>query len=1260
MADIAITIDASGKAAAGKNVLMGHLDKLESKAHKVQAAFAKLDMTAVKRAVKDMEKVTSKDKAVAIKAELKATRLKTDLKEIASRVKALVGTNPIKIPVFLKLHASARTKLMAEIKSKLGDLGKIHDLDTAGIGRQMEKEMINAITTGLKKGPHPGAKTGRPWLEPGIYPDPKDIDAVPKETEISKHMEAAKSEMLDQYGGVAHINKKWADKNRAEIEREIAKVEPKMSGVAKDGAENIARGTKQFLADSNKRMEKKFEEAGQSIETAIPTKTMDTAEVLPPDIQTELDKARDVNKQMTDIRAEASKVATEQGKVAKKKMLGDPKYVDEIAQAQDRLKTAQGRLLKEGKAYMPQYRKEVTKANAAVANFNKRLKNTGKITDKTSKRTQFFNSKFAKFSIIMSGIAATLFVWQELQQLIRGVLGIGTKYLGLLDEMQAAHQLNAATAQDFGKAVKSAMGKGIDTKTIQDAYSELINRGLSATEATKKLSLTLDLAKNPMIDIADASKIAARGYTGLQQQILRANRSIESSVTSVWKRIKGVITVSIASWFEKREPEFLKHLDRLQAWVNANQRNIESFLDATLGLVQAIGYSLSIILPNLASLVGLLHKIPFEGMRKLWELFNATKLQAPEGFTWEQWERFDAKAKAEGWTTLEIQIGLATHKLETYTKRLSELDSQINAMPTKSIFKRFAEEEIDLEDIVAGKANTKGLQNLSKEADVFRNKIKLLNVVIDALNKKLEKPAPIIGLAERLKQWEAYFGKVGRMSGLHKNLLTENILESVQKAREVVGNVPALQLKAKLLFELDKRELGPEMRAHLDYFKTVGKIPVRIEGGQEVEKWYATSVSWMKKEIELNRHLETSEKRILAARKLRALWAQKEKPKLEAHEYVYEETGDMSDYLKQRKVSAAASEYLKALEQEGINAAKAAGKYMLDIAKIEEDAYAKRHEMHKNYWEATGVITEDHVTDDLKILDNYKKAWLQIYPEMNKEIEAWYEHQEQVLMDKLTQPTLDAYRNMYDEIGMMSEEHYMLEEGRVDRRVEYLKTLLGAENELVKAYEKRLKLELEIQKLESGTWQGWDDDSMTRGIEAASKRLQILKDDWMNVAKGVSEAWEQGAVDMEAAFKEGFFAVMSFEFENLEDIAIGVLKSIQKMLNEILWALARAAILRGIGDWFGGSTTSLQHGGWITEPVVGVGVRSGSTYTIAEKAPEYVSPEKQVGGAAGPGGSLTINVPVAVEGGGDTTNLESRLRVEIEETVKDIVREEMR
>jgi len=83
------------------------------------------------------------------------------------------------------------------------------------------------------------------------------------------------------------------------------------------------------------------------------------------------------------------------------------------------------------------------------------------------------------------------------------------------------------------------------------------------------------------------------------------------------------------------------------------------------------------------------------------------------------------------------------------------------------------------------------------------------------------------------------------------------------------------------------------------------------------------------------------------------------------------------------------------------------------------------------------------------------------------------------------------------------------------------------------------------------------------------------------------------------------------------------------------------------GDALAGFDYSYANGGWITEPVFGVGQDSGKTYQIAENHPEYVNP----GGAGG----HSISVPVNINGPASEAYA-SGLRQEIEHTVAKYVR----
>ena len=873
----------------------------------------------------------------------------------------------------------------------------------------------------------------------------------------------------------------------------------------------------------------------------------------------------------------------------------------------------------------------------------------------TSRATSFMNSGFAKFSIIMSGIAATLFVWQELMQLIRAVVGAGAKWISLLTTMSAAHEMNARQMGMFRTEAEALMREGFDTKTMETAFAELRKRGLSVNDATRQLSTTMELAKNPMVDMAEASKIAARGYTGLRDRILEANKSMAGTAEKTWNKMKAMLTSFFAKWYESREPAIIMYLEKFQTWISINEPAIMAFLDGIAMSINVVVEGLAVMITTLGSIIALMEKVPWKAATALYKMTHRKEIAAttPKGFSFEEWEDFGIKKEAEGWGPLETTYNKLQIQLKYYIKEHDLLNHKV-----KVLTERY--EAIGMNDLRAGKLAEVKDQAAEAEKKVFALANAIGRMKDAAATEREGDDGTFKTIKEQLKAWEQYYKLVGRMSGLHKKLLKDEQDEVVANLQNTIGSTPARQAELRLQLKLDKRDVAGEMREMNQYFKAMGNLPVRVQGGKEVEKYHQMNVKFIEREVALMDFLTEAEKKVLTAKRIRAAWAAKEAPKLRAHEGFFGETGTMTDYLRKRKVGAAKTRRDEAVDK-GVPQERADAQYAMDIVNIDKEAYAKRHEMHLAYWEATGKITGDHLSEDFAMHDRMVEALVDLYPNLEKEIRATYDKIAQDTMNKLHGPTLEAHRSLYEELGVMSEQHASMESVRIEQRIKYLKDLLGVENELVLAMERRLKMEQEATQLESqGAWKGWDDNQISDGFKAGTNRLQKDVDQWKNVSKSVSEAWQGAARDMEATFKSSFFDVMNLEFENLEDLALNVLKNIQKMLNEILWAIARAALIRSIGDSFGGGV-KLQHGGWITEPIVGTGLKTGTTYTLGEKEPEYVTPKSKMGGPGGQGGgSLSINVPVAVDGGGETSGLEFRLRTEIEETVKTIVREEIR
>lgn len=104
---------------------------------------------------------------------------------------------------------------------------------------------------------------------------------------------------------------------------------------------------------------------------------------------------------------------------------------------------------------------------------------------------------------------------------------------------------------------------------------------------------------------------------------------------------------------------------------------------------------------------------------------------------------------------------------------------------------------------------------------------------------------------------------------------------------------------------------------------------------------------------------------------------------------------------------------------------------------------------------------------------------------------------------------------------------------------------------------------------------------------------------------------------------EGFFDTFSDSIKNAISEGRMSFKSLAAafgtMIADMILESEKAKFLEGfketamghgsvVSSVLGGIQNMFQHGGWINEPVVGVGTRSGESYSFAEHGAEFVSP----------------------------------------------------
>jgi hypothetical protein len=124
--------------------------------------------------------------------------------------------------------------------------------------------------------------------------------------------------------------------------------------------------------------------------------------------------------------------------------------------------------------------------------IRRRVDGLGKDFDQAAKKSKnfgkqqaFINSRFGKFSIIMSGLAATLFVWQNIVRVVRQIVGIGKDMEVTFAKVADKLALSTEQMQQLETAARAAQGAGgIKATEYTKITAELVKTGNTLEEAT--------------------------------------------------------------------------------------------------------------------------------------------------------------------------------------------------------------------------------------------------------------------------------------------------------------------------------------------------------------------------------------------------------------------------------------------------------------------------------------------------------------------------------------------------------------------------------------------------------------------------------------------------------------------------------------------------------------------------------------------------------------------------------------------------------
>ena len=145
-------------------------------------------------------------------------------------------------------------------------------------------------------------------------------------------------------------------------------------------------------------------------------------------------------------------------------------------------------------------KREFNQLEHAMASAQKKMREVGRDVDKMNRRfrkmgqnASFASTAWGKYSIGASGIAATLFIWQELSQAIRGIYSVGANAARSMDQFAASSKLSADQLERVHSIGQAAMASG--AMNYQDAVKSVetfLDQNYSLEEALLRVNYELE------------------------------------------------------------------------------------------------------------------------------------------------------------------------------------------------------------------------------------------------------------------------------------------------------------------------------------------------------------------------------------------------------------------------------------------------------------------------------------------------------------------------------------------------------------------------------------------------------------------------------------------------------------------------------------------------------------------------------------------------------------------------------------------------
>jgi len=356
------------------------------------------------------------------------------------------------------------------------------------------------------------------------------------------------------------------------------------------------------------------------------------------------------------------------------------------------------------------------------------------------------------------------------------------------------------------------------------------------------------------------------------------------------------------------------------------------------------------------------------------------------------------------------------------------------------------------------------------------------------------------------------------------------------------GRAAAGKYRQARTFEEDQKIKAPTMTFYDQLFALSGKTS---------EAFWTNETAKYEQAIKTMGDLATDEeKNMFRSRSAFQQYLRKIEPQRKALEAVQASTGQAPEMLLEIQRKELLEQQRTERNQEWAKTAEAEllldRKHAIELRKLEMLGYQGRLDAAKDFFDNTGILTENYQALELKSFEDQHKNLIATGRYDEEELKKLYEYRLENLRKSFIEPAKKDLEELQRVTGVMTPQLYSWSTADVDDQAKRMKNK-GAPEELVDEWQRRQYLAMNADMLESN--KNFFDASQAAWLRYQSQQKTISQE--------ISETWLSMFGSLEGEWRQGFFDVFTGDMSKLGDVAKNTGKIIQRALSDISFSILK-------------------------------------------------------------------------------------------------------